>query len=117
MRRELFFLALVACATCGLSCGQAAAPAAAAATAQATANTAAAVAQAVPQAVQGMVDALVARQQPTWGRHEAIYVTPTRYVIVYPTPEAERKKGHLRMVVVNRDSGLARIQRLREKGF
>ena len=114
MRRVLLCVVVAACATCGVSCAEALAPLAAASAAQASANTAVAVAQAVPQAVQAMVDALVAKEQPDWGRPERAYVTPRRYVLIYPTPEAERKKGHLRMVVVNRESGLARIQRLQE---
>ena len=114
MRRALLGMALLACAMGGASCGQSAATAMAT---QAAVPAAVAVAQAVPEAIQSMVDALVTEQQPTWGKPQATYITPDRYVILYPTPEAERKQGRLRMVVVNRVGGEARIERMRQKGF
>ena len=114
MRRALLVLALTTCATGGASCMETATSAVAA---QATATAAVAAVEQVPAAIQAMVDALVTEQQPTWGRPQAVYVTPDRYVILYPTPDAERRQGRVRMVVVNRTDGHARIERMREKGF
>src|SRR4051794_26759723 len=94
-------LAIVGCAG-GMSCAQMAAVEAA----KAAVDTAGAVAQAasgaIPDTVQKTVDVFVAQNRPNWGRPSHIFVSQDQYILLYPTPDSERRQGHIRAIVVNR---------------
>jgi len=60
----------------------------------------------IPQLVYDLANgALVTNGNQSWGQPQMIVVTDTDYVIIYPTPEAERLKngGVPRMVMIRRN--------------
>ena len=120
-RLTAWSLCVCALALAGMSsgCGTGAANAVASAGQTATAavataeNTAVQVVQStvsavlnIPQLVYDLANgALVSNGNQSWGKPQMVVVTDTDYVIIYPTPEAERLKnrGIPRMVLIHRD--------------
>lgn len=77
--------------------------------AAAAVKTASETAQTIPATIQAVADAFAIKKGVNWGKPSAIVSTETQYVVVYPTPLAERKAGRARIIIVNKASNAAQF--------
>ena len=104
MRRALLATALLA-GVCGGVTG-----CAEMATAEAAANTAKVALDTIPAAIRAVADmAVVNNNKSDWGKPSSVHVNKHRYVFFYPTPQSELRQGHIRAVVVEKDSHAVRL--------